>query len=211
MTPGMDENDTSATASTLRPLSRLAHESGTAILLIHHANKGGKQFRGASSIRDAVDAMWHLGREENDPDPARRFLQNTKMRVAPDGERRWLRLAVDRGRVLVDEAQPPEEQSPSIASPVLKRLSDEILAAMNGQLMRLAPIARLVGRDPKDGSVRNALDALVSGGLLSREGTGYVKVQSAAPPSGSAPLHPASGVHDPDIELARLAAKGLVA
>ncbi len=51
MTPGMDENDTSQTARVLDPLRRLAHESETAILLIHHSNKSGKEFRGASSIR----------------------------------------------------------------------------------------------------------------------------------------------------------------
>ncbi len=85
LTPGMDENDTSATARALDPIRRLAHQTGTAVLLIHHANKGGKDFRGASSIRDAVDVLWHLGRAEDDPDLSRRFLHNKKMRVARDG------------------------------------------------------------------------------------------------------------------------------
>lgn len=49
LTPGMDENDTSATARALDPIRRLAHRTGVAVLLIHHANKGGRDFRGASS------------------------------------------------------------------------------------------------------------------------------------------------------------------
>ena len=48
LTPGLDENDTKQTAAVLDPLRRLTHESGTAVLLIHHTNKSGKDFRGAS-------------------------------------------------------------------------------------------------------------------------------------------------------------------
>ncbi len=66
LTPGLDENDTKQTAAALDPLRRLAHESGVAILLIHHANKAGRDFRGASSIRDSVDVLWAMGREGND-------------------------------------------------------------------------------------------------------------------------------------------------
>ncbi len=224
MTPGMNENDTGQTARALDPLRRLAHESGTAILLIHHANKAGRDFRGASSIRDAVDVLWHLGRQEDDHDPRRRFLSCRKMRVAAEPERLWLRLEVDRGRVLIDRAEPPETQDRPVAQPVRAKLSDEIFASMDDHPLRLAAIAELVGRGPKDGSVRNALAALAADGLLARQGNEYVKVQavqagglhlctgaempvqSASAPNGSAALHPATPA---DIERERLAAKGL--
>ena len=185
MTPGLDENDTSQTARVLDPLRRLAHDTGVTILLIHHANKSGREFRGASSIRDSVDALWHLGRHEGDDDNQRRFLHNKKMRVATDGERLWLRLAVDRGRVLIDQAEPPDGGTATTYQPVRRALSDEILASMNGQPQRLAAIAELVGRGPKDGSVRNALSALVGAGLLERQGHDYLKVQAVQ----SEPLH----------------------
>jgi hypothetical protein len=228
MTPGMDENDTRHTARALDPLRRLAHESRTSILLIHHSNKAGKDYRGASSIRDSVDVLWHLGRQDGDPDPRRRFLHNVKMRVAPDGERLWLRLDVDRGRVLIDRAEPPEEQTPTITQPIRAKLSDEILNGMDGRPMRLAAIAELVGRKPKDGSVRNALGALEKAGLLTRQDLDYKKVQavqadglhlctapedgvqSSAPLKGAAPLHPPKSTLDAEAELARLSKKGLV-
>lgn len=227
MTPGMDENDTGQTARALDPLRRLAHESGAAILLIHHANKAGKDYRGASSIRDGVDVLWHLGRQDGDPDPLRRFMHNVKMRVAPDGGRLWLRVSIDRGRVLIDQAEPPDEQVPTSAQPVRTMLSDEIYAGMGDHPMRLAAIAEMVGRQPKDGSVRNALKALVDDGLFTREGDEYVKVQevqadglhpctgpedgvqSASLLKGAAPLHPPGYAPDADAELARLSAKGL--
>ena len=212
LTPGLDENDTRQTAAALDPLRRLAHDSGAAILLIHHANKAGKDFRGASSIRDSVDALWHLGRHDDDPDPRRRFLACRKMRVAAEPSRMWLRLEVDRGRVLVDRAEEPIGASSAVAvhQPVRTALSDLILAAMDGEPLRLAAIARLVDREPKDGSVRNALGALVSDGLLRRDGHDYLKVQrvqdgatdqdctrlhganGATRPRGIAPLHPSS-------------------
>jgi KaiC/GvpD/RAD55 family RecA-like ATPase len=222
LTPGMDENDTAQTARALDPLRRIAHQTGAAVLLIHHANKDGRDFRGASSIRDSVDVLWHLGRHEKDPDPRRRFLVCRKMRVASEPERLWLRLEVDRGQVLIDPAGPPEEHPATAAQPVRSRLSDEILGSMTEAPLRLAQIAELVGRSPKDGSVRNALHALVRDGLLIRDGNDYRKVQAvqngrlrsrpepaegvqgANPHRGAAPLHPVAGASDADAELARL-------
>jgi KaiC/GvpD/RAD55 family RecA-like ATPase len=228
MTPGMDENDTSQTARALDPLRRLAHESGTAILLIHHANKAGKEYRGASSIRDGVDVLWHLGRQDDDPDRQRRFLHNVKMRVAPDGARLWLCLNIDRGRVLIDKAEPPAEQAPSIAQPVRAKLSDQILISIGEQPLHLAAIAERVGRSPKDGSVRNALDGLIEAGQLRRQDRHYVRVQtvqtgplhhcteptdevqSADPLKDAAPLHPPADAPDAEAEVARLTEKGLL-
>jgi hypothetical protein len=204
LTPGMDENDTSQTARVLDPLRRLAHESGSAILLIHHANKAGREYRGASSIRDSVDVLWHLGRRDDDPDPRRRFLICRKMRVAAEPEQRWLRLDVDRGRVLIDQAEPPDQAMVPLAQPVRAKLSDQIIADIGDEPIRLAEVAALLGRGPKDGSVRNALGALVKDGLLTRDGNDYTKVQSAGPLKGAAPLHPPSDPLHADAELARL-------
>lgn len=201
--PGMGENDTAATAGALDRLRRLAHgTAGTAILLIHHANKGGRDFRGASSSRAGVDVFWHLGRADGDPDPRRRFLHNRKMRPAADGARLWLRLEVDRGRVLVDQADPHEPEPPERA-PVRVELSAACLAAMNGQPMTLAAIVRAVGRQPKDGSVRNALTALARDGDVVKRADGQWSrgVQGAKPLGGVAPLHPAPG--RPEHEVAR--------
>ncbi len=228
LTPGMEENDTAQTTRVLDPLRRLAHKSGTAILLIHHANKAGRDFRGASSIRDSVDVLWHLGRHDDDPDLRRRFLHNRKMRVAPDGERLWLRLEVDRGRVLIDKADPPQDsETLATAQPVRAALSDEIIAGIGNRPLCLSDIAQLVGRRPKDGSVRNALAALVADGLIARNGNEYQKVQavqtvalhhcteapegvqSARPPIGVAHLHPSTNTRDADAEIARLTEKGL--
>jgi hypothetical protein len=189
LTPGLDENDTAQTTRVLDPLRRIAHKTGTTILIIHHANKGGRDFRGNSSIRDCLDVFFHLGRQDEDDDRFRRFLACSKMRVAPEPEKRWLRLEADRGRVLIDEAEPPDGHSTAqTLQPIRRQLSDDILTAMNGEPMRLAAIAELVGRKPKDGSVRNALTGLIEAGLLERSSNDYLKVQQVQTDT-VAPLH----------------------
>ena len=110
------------------------------------------------------------------------------MRVAAEPDRLWLRLDVDRGRVLIDKADPPVEQLAQPAQPIRALLSDQILDSMNSSAMRLAEIAKAVDRQPKDGSVRNALAALVDDGSLVRDGTSYRKVQKVQT-EPIAPLH----------------------
>ncbi len=193
--PGMDENDTAQTGAALDRLRRLAHNSGCALLLIHHANKGGRTFRGASTFRDGVDVLWELGRSEGDPDRQRRYLRNDKMRVAQDGARLWLRLSIDRGRVLVDQAEPYENDDTPAPAPVRAALTGACLAQMNGHPMRLADIARGVGRNPKDGSVRNALTVLERDGDIRKTPAGlWERCKGAEPLGALAPLHPCAHV-----------------
>lgn len=57
-------------------------------------------------------------------------------------------------------------------------LADQIWAAMNENPLQLKDLAALVGRSPKDGSVRNALRQLVEAGDVERDGRAYLKVQT---------------------------------
>jgi hypothetical protein len=52
------------------------------------------------------------------------------------------------------------------------RVKAEILATMNGKPARMAEIARGVGRDGRDGTVRSALQDLVAEDLLARDVSG---------------------------------------
>jgi hypothetical protein len=63
---------------------------------------------------------------------------------------------------------------------------DELMQAIRsviaGDALCLSDIARSVGRGPKDGSVRNALAALVAAGELERVGGEYRRVQAVVAP-----------------------------
>ncbi len=113
---------------------------------------------------------------------------------------------MDQGRILLEPAEPFEKPEAAAPSPTRARLSGEILAGLPAAGMGLAAVAALVGRKPKDGSVRNALAGLVAAGEVDHDGSLYRPVQGAKvqTPLGSvAPLHQL----DADEELARIREK----
>ncbi|MDP9358859.1 MAG: AAA family ATPase [Chloroflexota bacterium] len=69
------ENDSDQMGPLLRPLRRLAHETDTAIVLIHHQGRGGT-FRGSTAIRAACDQEWAFRRPVDEP-PGSTELQGT--------------------------------------------------------------------------------------------------------------------------------------
>lgn len=54
------DGDNAGWSEVVRPLSRLAHETNVAIVLIHHTRRGDSQYRGASEIAAAVDVLLEL-------------------------------------------------------------------------------------------------------------------------------------------------------
>jgi 5S rRNA maturation endonuclease (ribonuclease M5) len=195
LAPGLDENDSGDCEAALAPLRRLAHERKLAVLLIHHANKGGQIYRGSSAIQAAVEITYQFGRVEDDPDPARRFLRVRKMRIGPEPQKRWLRLSVERGMVLVGGAEPYESESQTQGAPVRDELAPRILEAIR-QPLRLADVARAVDRDPRDGTVRRVLERLEADGEAEKDESGlWKRCQGAKPPMGAGTVAPSEKPH----------------
>ena len=61
--PGVEENSANEMHKPLHQLHKIAAETGTAIILIHHTGKDGK-YRGSSTIKADVDGMLVAAREE---------------------------------------------------------------------------------------------------------------------------------------------------
>lgn len=59
----LSENDSDQMGPLLRPLRRLAHETDTAVVLIHHMSRAGS-FRGSTVIRASCDQEWAFRRPE---------------------------------------------------------------------------------------------------------------------------------------------------
>jgi hypothetical protein len=72
------------------------------------------------------------------------------------------------------------------SAPVREALADQLETRLTGEPQALADLARAVGRDPKDGSVRNALTALAAKGRAVKHERGRWSTESLA--SASAPL-----------------------
>jgi hypothetical protein len=108
---------------------------------------------------------------DGDPDRQRRFLKADKMRIGPEPERCWLRIGVEHGMVLIGRADPFESgEQESTPAPAQVELTPEVERVLLGGPRRLADVARAVGRDPKDGTVRRVLERIGTKGEDSRWG-----------------------------------------
>lgn len=72
---GIDEND-AAMASIVQPLTDIAHETGTAVVVVHHANKSTGKSRGSTAITGATDIVCEFFQPDEDTDPTRRRMRS---------------------------------------------------------------------------------------------------------------------------------------
>lgn len=194
---GGEENDSGEVAKVLDPLRNLVRKHKAGTILLHHSGKAtGGSYRGSSAIGASAELGFTLAREEGDEDHARRSLHCWKCRPAPKPTKAWLRLSVERGMVLIDQAE-AHEKEPQAAAPVTSSLKPQVLAALSETPQARADIARAVGRDPKDRSVGRVLADLSDEGQAERTGTEarpLWKVAGGKPPKGDATCHLVEGV-----------------
>lgn len=157
------ENDSEEVAPVLDRLRNLGRREDAGLLLLHHTGKAGAEYRGSTAIGAAAEAIFTLGREPEDDDPQRRYLACQKLRSAPEPGRRWLRLSTELGLTFVDEWTPPEGAEETRGRPAREapRLAPQVLALVRERgPIHQADVARTLGRQPSDGTVRRVLEAL---------------------------------------------------
>lgn len=107
LTPSLDENDSAQAEAAVRPVQALVRRHNCACLLLHHAGKGGHEYRGSTALGAAVEIGFTLARDPTDPEKrTRRQLSCWKCRPAVEPEPIWLEMTADHGRVTVTEAEP---------------------------------------------------------------------------------------------------------
>jgi hypothetical protein len=186
-----EENDAGEVAKVLDPLRNLVRRRGAGTILLHHSGKGSGTYRGSSAIGASCELGFTLAREDGDEDRDRRSLTCWKCRPAPKPPKAWLRMSADRGMVLIDRAEAPEQAAP-VAGPVASTLRPKVLAALTDQPQSRADIARAVGRDPKDRSIGRVLGDLHTEGLAEKSGPDarpLWKVAGGSSPKGDATCH----------------------
>lgn len=179
-----DERDEAKVAEALDPVRDLSHDTETAISVTHHAQKGGDEYRGSSAIGACIEWCVMLERVRDDTDRTRRRLVNPLARFAPEREDRWLQIRSggDDGPVTLEAADPfvPERDTP-VRDEVEAALSDFIegctgVPGLKGDdtstplSWSTADLARGAGRNPKDRTVRQAIQRLADAGVLYRNG-----------------------------------------
>lgn len=177
-----DERNEADIAATLNPLCALAHERCVGIGLTHHATKGEGDYRGSTAIGAAVDWVCMLSREREDSDKTRRRLTTPYARFAPQRDDRWLtiRAGEDDGPVSIEATSAFVLEREAPARDGVEAELEEYLhglplatATKGGGKVATpswtgAELARAVGRDPTDGTVRRAIQRLAADGVLHR-------------------------------------------
>ena len=189
LAPGLDENDSMQAEAALRPIVRLTQQLRIATLILHHASRASGEYRGSTAIGAAVELGFTLSRNEEDPMAAtRRKIACWKSRPAGEPEPRWLTIKPDiSGDILLTEAAPYEPPSRApVRDEIEEALRDLVGGCGGGDASRGghnttrpqtpawtgADFARVVGREPADWTVRQAVKRLEDAGVIHRNGDG---------------------------------------
>jgi AAA domain len=220
LTSGRDEDKSGDMEKPLSTLRRIARSTGAAVVLVHHRGKGLADFRGSSVIADQTDLLFALGREAGDPQQrTRRKLYTGKCRIDEEPDARWVAILANRalGLVTVDAAEPYE---PDGSARPRDSLRDDVLELLTKSAQSGAQIARSLGRDKTDGTVRRVLDDLQADGLAEKRPGGWglpvanpYEMATVATPGGHPAgvcscVHPGRAWTEPDEDIARCARCG---
>ncbi len=166
---GGDENgpDMALFVSNVRHLSQ---EHNTAVLIVHHTNKGGMQERGHTALRGNVDVMFKCRPTYQDHVLTGLSLSNDKQRDKERSEEVSLRLkAVEESLVVAPTMAPPSE-IPTI-SKTLRRILTCMVVMEDPKTERVVNTDIVEGTGINRGSVHRMLDQLQHKRLVKR-GTG---------------------------------------
>ncbi len=181
LTPSLDENDSAQAEAAVRPVQTLVRRHNCACLLLHHAGKGGHEYRGSTALGAAVEIGFTLARDPTDPEKrTRRQLSCWKCRPAVEPEPVWLEMTADQGRVTVTEAEPftgaggPPTQT--------ERYVDQAVALVTEQgPTTTGTLSGALAGKPDDSTVKRALTRAVEGGRLVKSDRGLYQLPSGHP------------------------------
>jgi hypothetical protein len=172
LTPGAGENDSDDMAKSAGNATKIARRTNSAVMLIHHRGKDdSSDYRGSTAIKDQVDLMFVLEAVGKEPKPGHLRLRCAKYRIDVVPPPQWIEIASRDGTLGVHAAGAPGIRLPR---PARNQVTTDVLSAVqvDGPLSGAA-IAKTLGRDKTDGTVRRALQELVIAGDLQKTDTGY--------------------------------------
>ncbi len=187
LTPDEEENDSGTVEAIIGRLRTLARTYPCAVLLLHHFAKAGGP-RGSSAFEAAVDNVFDLLRDAQDPTRRRRVLVNRACRIAPEADPIWFTINGEGdGRVDLEAVDPPAKASTARSGPPALEARFVRLLSQHGELQR-AELCERAGVAADDGYVSRVLTDAVRSGRLLRPGRG----RYAVPASGRSSLPPSA-------------------
>jgi hypothetical protein len=188
LTPGLDEDSSRDMAPVIAGIAQIARDLQAAIVLLHHQSSkpNAPPSRGSSAIEDQVDAVMRLKRY---PDGKLKLWtgQDPKYRWAEEPDPVWVNFGHAGGVFALGECDPATGDEEEDPGPTAREIvSAALLSYMRGEGAKVqaqpligevapctpswtgADLARGIGREAKDGTVRNALVALERAGQVTR-------------------------------------------
>ena len=178
LVPSQSENDSDDMAPTVSTVAKLARDTRSAIVLIHHKGDSEKFYRGSTAIRDQADALFALLREDDDDDSTVRRLRcrggKGKMRYALEPEDVYLTISpFDGGVAECDAPAPTAKPGYGKMREYVKTLITEALPAKTK-----TEVSVVVGRPLNDRCFREAWVELERDGSIVQRGGSWVVVIS---------------------------------
>jgi archaellum biogenesis ATPase FlaH len=168
LAPGAKESEADDMAPVMTVIRRFARETKAAVVVVHHRGKGegASDYRGSSVIRDQADMLFVLGRAKADPMGAsRRYLRTSKCRIDAEPEQRWMTIDADPavGPFAIREVDAFDAPAGGGAGK-RREIADQLLSHLTAGPRSRAALARAVGLDAGNSTVRRALELLESDG-----------------------------------------------
>jgi len=167
----IDENAASETSPVLKALRAIARETGAAIVVAHHTNKGRVEERGSTAIRNAAGAMYILTWNIEEGVRTRK-LECNKLRHAKEMEALFLDFVWDNGVLSIEQMTRAQTE---------ERAKDEKVAAAT---LDVQTVVQLVANKPartynKAGLMRLLTDSEGMSRRQAEEAIANAEVQTA--------------------------------
>jgi RecA-family ATPase len=163
LVPSRSENESDDMAPAVAAVAKLARDTSSAILLVHHMGDSTEKFyRGSTGIKDQCDALFGLLRDEDHDGLCRLSCRGGKgkMRYAAEPADRWLMISPENGGVLASEA--PEREDAKM--PMREFVKSGILAQLPAKTK--TEVAKALGRERNDSTFADAWKELERDGTI---------------------------------------------
>jgi RecA-family ATPase len=163
LVPSKSENESDDMAPVVAAVAKLARDTTSAILLVHHMGDSTEKFyRGSTGIKDQCDALFGLLRDEDHDGLCRLSCRGGKgkMRYAAEPADRWLMISPENGGVLQSEA--PEREDAKM--PMREFVKSGILAQLPAKTK--TEVAKALGRERNDSTLADAWKELERDGKI---------------------------------------------
>jgi hypothetical protein len=208
---GAEENSAASMSRLVDAAEKIRRATGAAVLLVHHANKGGESERGSIALRAAIDVLMVANRDTRDPN--RMSLRCKKMKDASEFEPMHFRFVPTAGSGVLTLTGAPKGTTTTSSSSSNKRMQSALNALAptglkHGEWKRTAEAlgvpqgsfgsirtrlleCGLVKKDdagvywPCNGSASDSIDSI-------NPRSGYTEIHTEAPAQGS-PSKPVIG------------------